>query len=289
MSAAPRPVTAAAEPTFAFVQFELPFALGPADGRYLARGHAGEIEHVVVLATLGAPTRAGFLKRRRDTTAAPQPPPEPVTTGRATIVHAAPLDAPDGWLGSVDREAEARTGVVALNRVLHAHRIASADPTVREISREQAIVVRLGVGPGERVADGRWSEAIVLPPPPPVRRSAALRPQERLAALLGGHDVALACEDLVLRARADLDAGRLREAALQADVALRAALAELEPWRTQGDLDRRLLELAVLAPEIAEAAETALQGGLETGQAEAVGQGIDRLEAALRARTAPGF
>ena len=37
----------------------------------------------------------------------------------------------------------------------------------------------------------------------------------------------LACEELVLRARADLDAGRFREAALQARVALESLLAEM--------------------------------------------------------------
>ena len=52
-------------------------------------------------------------------------------------------------------------------------------------------------------------------------------PEERFAALLGGREQALACEELVLRARADLDAGREREAALEARVALEALLAEL--------------------------------------------------------------
>ena len=57
-----------------------------------------------------------------------------------------------------------------------------------------------------------------------------LRPQERLAAILGGRDVALACEELALRARLDADAGRWREAAFQLRVALEAAIAELGPW-----------------------------------------------------------
>jgi hypothetical protein len=54
-----------------------------------------------------------------------------------------------------------------------------------------------------------------------------LAPQERLAAVLSGSDRILACEELVLRARADLDAARPREAALQARIALEALLAEL--------------------------------------------------------------
>ncbi len=68
-------------------------------------------------------------------------------------------------------------------------------------------------------------------------------PEERFAALLGAREQALVGEELVLRARADLDAGRPREAALQARVALEALLAELgrdgggaraeraRPWR----------------------------------------------------------
>ena len=35
-------------------------------------------------------------------------------------------------------------------------------------------------------------------------------PEERFAALLGGHETVLAAEELVLQARADLDAGRPR-------------------------------------------------------------------------------
>ena len=53
-------------------------------------------------------------------------------------------------------------------------------------------------------------------------------PDERFAALLGGREAALACEELVLRARADADAGRDREAALQARIALESLLSEME-------------------------------------------------------------
>src|SRR5919202_1454802 len=60
-----------------------------------------------------------------------------------------------------------------------------------------------------------------------LRRAETLAPQERLAALLGGSDEVLVAEELVLRARTDIDEGRPREAALQARVALEALLAEL--------------------------------------------------------------
>jgi hypothetical protein len=245
---------------------------------------------VVVLATLGAPPRAGLLRRRRRATeAAPEPPPEPVTTSRATVVVPEPLEAPDGWLAAADHDALAADAIDVLNRLLHHHAVASADPSVRPASRAQALVVRVGVGEGEQVADGRWRTALALPPPAEPKRALALRPQERLAALLGGRDVALACEVLVLRARQDLDGGRPREAALQADLAVRTALAELEAWRGHGDLGARADELRELAGPLAAAAARALEAGPAEGDAEAVERAVARLEAALRARSATGF
>ena len=179
-----------------------------------------------------------------------------------------------------------------LNRVLHAHRIAMADPYAREVARDQALVVRIGFGSGEHVAEGRWDQARELPREPTTARrpaTAALRPQERLASLLAGRDVMLACEDLVLRTRADIDAGRVREAALGLRATLEAALAELEPWREQAGLGQRLDELRSREEEVAGAASAALLGGLEERQISAVGSVLGRLEAALRARTAGGL
>ena len=46
--------------------------------------------------------------------------------------------------------------------------------------------------------------------------------------MLGGREQLDACETLLLRARADLDAGRSREAALQLRVGLEALLVELD-------------------------------------------------------------
>jgi hypothetical protein len=253
------------------------------------RGHAAELEHVLVIATLGAPERR-WLRGRRPKAASPTP--APVTTSRVTLVTAQPLDGEDAaarWLRGAG-EAEADAAVAVLNRVLHLHRAASADPHVREVRREQAVVVRVGFGEGEQVADGRWRQALELPESrPTARRTAALRPQERLAALLGGRDAALASEELVLRARQDVDAGRRREAALQLDVALTAALAELEPWAPRADLAARLAELRELQPGVQAAAHAALEGGIDDVTEAALRHALERLEAALRARTALGF
>jgi hypothetical protein len=262
------------------------------------RGHAGEATHVAVLATQAAPRaggrRPGVLRRRRPRPrpVAPGPPPAPVATTRATLIRAQPFDdAPEAerWLAGVDAEAEVAAALAVLNRVLHLHRTATADAAVREVARGQAIAARIGIGAGDQVADGRFARALELPPPPDRRRSAALRPDERLAALLAGRDVPLASEELALRARADLAAGREREAALQLRVALAAALDELTPWAPRADLGRRLDELRTLEPAAEAAAAAALQGGLDDAARADVERVLGRLEAALRARTALGF
>lgn len=277
-----------AERRFGFVQFEFPWALGPPDGRYVLRSGAPvRAEHVVVIATLGAPERRRLLAGRRPAQAAPEPDPEPVPTARATVIRAEPLDgeaAARAWIAG-DPDVRVAEALAVLGAVIAAHRVAAADPHVREPGREQALVVRVGHGAGEQVADGRWSEAVALPPPRGrrARRTSALRPQERLAALLAGRERALACEELVLRARLDLDYGREREAALQLDAALTAALAELP---REGELGRRRAELSEARKAVAKAAEAARGGELASAQRETVTATLGRLEAALRARAA---
>ncbi|HEY2719163.1 MAG TPA: hypothetical protein VGI52_05990, partial [Solirubrobacteraceae bacterium] len=195
------------ERLFLFIQFEFPWELGPPDGRYLMRANPdAEPEHVIVLGTHGArrrppdrgamwsaATRAGSRKHPVET----EPEPEPVATARATIVDPVSLSAErqaKAWLGELDGELEIGAAIGALNRVLHFHRLAAADPHVNEVSPEQALVIRAGWGEGEQVADGVWTHAVELPwrGRRGVRRkrigdrAAALRPQERLAVLLGG-------------------------------------------------------------------------------------------------------
>lgn len=277
---------------FRFVQLEFPWALGPEDGRYVLRGHAGEPAHVLMLTTLGAAQRR-LIGGKRVRDAAPEPPPEPVATARATIVGAVPFDSPidaQAWLASADLEAEVEAALSVLNVVVHAQRIAAADLFVREVTREQAIVARVGLGGGDQVAHGRWKTARELPlPRPHRRRSASLRPQERLAAILGGRDVALACEELALRARHDIERGRYREAAFQVRVALEAALAELEPWSDRPEVAERLAALHGDRAAVGAAANAALQGGLDEPSIEALTAALGRIEAALRARTSLGF
>jgi hypothetical protein len=280
---------------FRFVQVEFPWPLGPEDGRYVLRRHAGEEpDHVLVLRTLGAPQRR-LLARRKAKDAPPEPPPAAVVTVRATLVDALPLgdeEAARAWLRAADGEALVERALVVLNRVLHLHRVAVADGSAPEVVRERALFARVGFGSGDDVAEGRWTEAVELPAPQAPRRgrrAAVLRPQERLAALLGGRDAALACEALAQRARSDLDAGRGREAALQLRPALEAALSELEPWTERGDMSQRLDELAALRGEAIAVYDRALESGLDEDESATVDRVLGRVEAALRARTAGGF
>ncbi len=165
---------------FRFAQFEFPWALGPDDGRYVVRAPGrGEIEHVLVLATLGAPERR-LLARRRPREAEPEPAPAAVPTARATVIATEPFAdtaAAEAWLGlqREDRDETELLGALdVLNTLLHAQRVASADALVREVALPQALVARLGYGRGEEVAEGRWSAAFELPAEAR-RRSAAAR------------------------------------------------------------------------------------------------------------------
>ena len=282
-----------ARPLFRFVQFEFPWELGPAPGRYVLRDSAAEADlRVVVLATLGARERRLF-GRRKAQRLEPSGEAALVTTSRATMIRGHPVTDPaegEAWMAAYAEHVPAELAV--LNRVLHSHRVAAADPGVREVTLDQAIAIRVGYGAGEQVAEGKWTAAVEPGGEGAAirrlraQRVAALRPQERLAALLGGRDAALACEELALRARADLDAGRVREAALELRVTLEAALAELEAWRGVRDLDTRLEELRAERGTVGEAANAALQGGLPAETTAAVDRVLGRIEAALRARAA---
>jgi hypothetical protein len=291
---------------FRFAQVELPWALGPPDGRYLARPDAdaeaaAAPTHVIVFATLGAPERRRLAARRRSRPAEPEPLPASVVTGRATVIDVGqPLEgeaAAAAWLRAA-AEPELEEALRTLNRALHAFRVVSADPYLYPVARGQAIVARLGYGAGEQVAEGLWTAARELTAVGTTgsvsspgrlggigsRRSRLLAPQARLAAVLGGREPALACEELVLRARLDLDHARPREAALQLLIALDAALAELMADSRAEAFAERLGELRDQREAVAGAAQSALTGSLTDPEHEVVRFTVARLEAALRAR-----
>jgi len=270
---------------FGFVQWEFAGRLGPEPGRYVVRRFAGDdVRHVLVLTGAAAPRRTWGRRRVRRA----EPGPRPVDVTRATVIEAQPLADAEAWLAAAvgpRRDEVVDAALAVLARAVAAQRVAAADPFAADPDPARAIVTRVGYGDGEAVADGSWEVARELPVAAPPRRRRVLAPQERVAALLGGRDAALAAEELALRARADLARGRGREAALQLDAALRTARAELEGWRGQRDMAARLDELAAHAEPVAAAAQAALRGGLDAAQDAAVADALARLEAALRART----
>jgi hypothetical protein len=213
-----------------------------------------------------------------------------VATTRATIVEVGdPMTSPEqaaSWLSGAG-EDELAAGVAVLNRALHSYRLALADPHVHGIGRRDALVARLGYGAGEEVADGLWTDARELIDAGPRRRRTRIpAAQGRLAALLTGRQAPLATEELALRARLDLDEGRMREAALQVLVALDAALAELATDPTAPALAARIAELQGLHDGVAAAAQAALAGPLDLDQVKSSAFTLGRIEAALRARVA---
>jgi hypothetical protein len=301
-----------AQKLFVFIQLEFPWALGPPDGRYLMREREqGDPEKVVVLGTLqvGDSAAAGAERRNplrralssRPRPAAPDPDPARVTTTRVTVIDPVPLSAEQqarAWLADLDGERDVLAAVAVINRVLHYHRIAAADPYTREVSPAQALVIRAGWGEGEQVAAGRWLDASELPWRPRGTsarsrglggrsRSSALRPQERFAALLGARAGMLQCEELALRARLDLDHGRLGHAAIELDNAIASAVVEL---RAEGrhDLAIRVAELEQLQAGVSAQARAARPPSSAEPDEDALAHALGRLEAALRARTAAG-
>lgn len=231
-----------------------------------------------MLSTLGARERRRIGPSRHRRKAQPEPEPALIEITRATIIDVGdPLADPEraaAWLGAAG-ESELTDDLAVLNRALHAHRLATADPRVHGVGRSDALVARVGYGAGEEVADGKWTDARdLIDPGPRRRRSRIPAAQARLAALLTGRERALACEELVLRARLDLDEGRDREAGLQVRIAFECALAELPPDPSAPALTERIEELKSLAPTLA------------TADRDALSSALGRLEAALRARAA---
>jgi hypothetical protein len=280
-----------AAPLLPFVQLEFPGRIGIGDGRYLARSD-GEASDVLVAATLGTERAVAGRRRRHRASRAPAgtgAPALPVT--RLTVVTPTKLgpDEAERWLEDVSKDAEAAEAQVAsalrlINEAIAAQRAGAQDPYVHELDAARAVAIRVGFGLSDEVAEGEWTDARQLQlGAERGRRTEVLQPQERLAAVLGGRDEVLACENLILRARLDLDQGRSREAALQLRVGLEALLRELAEEDHAGVRE----DVAVLQDrrdEVVEAANGALRGSLGEDQAKMLGEVVTRSERALRRR-----
>ncbi len=246
--------------------------------------------------TAAAPA-APRRRRRKPKRAEPGAEPETTALARVTVVRAPePFDSSEQaerWLGETLDNAESIDAAVAealalLNRALHAHAVAGADPLGREVRGEHAATVRIGHGSGKEVASGRFADAHEIDlrggGRPRRRREEELRPQERVAALLGGREQLDACETLLLRARADLDAGRNREAALQLRVGLEALVVELDGALADPDHEKDMATLQSRRNEIGDAANEALHAELNATNLSSVRELLDVSERVLRRR-----
>jgi hypothetical protein len=241
----------------------------------------GEVAAVLVLGTLGAPQPR--RRRGRRGRSLEEAKPAAVPASRATVVHAEPFpsrDEAERWLGAVRgdegvREDELDRALGVLNRAVHAHRVSAPDAALGDLSLARATVTRIGFGAGDEVAQGRFGAAWELPRGRSKTKRSMEAPEERFAAIVSGRETALPAEELVLRARADIDAGRPREAALQARVALESLLAELP-----ADAPRRA-DLEADRTAVGQAANAALAGTLDEELARGLESALFRMERAL--------
>lgn len=176
-----------------------------------------------------------------------------------------------------------------MNRALHTQAVTAADPRARiDLSPAAAERVLIGYGSGEETADGRFHDARQVDVAPPAgarrRREEDLRPQERVAAVLRGRERLDACETLLLRARADLDAGREREAALQLRVGLEALLVELKDAVADPGHEKDMAVLRDRRAEAGNAANAALHGELSKAQRRHTEELLQTSERVLRRR-----
>jgi hypothetical protein len=263
----------------------------------LAREEEKRGESVLVVQTLGAPPPPA-RRRGRARKAESGAEPSPLPLSRATAVRAfAPFASEEHAVRWLDEATEAEDtadvlvaeGIGLLNQALHIHAVAGADPHGHELTVERAVAVRIGYGDGEEIASGNFTAAREIDvwasgASRRRRRQEDLRPQERVAAVLGGRESVDVCETLLLRARADLDAGRRREAALQLRVGFEALLVELagaiaDPGHAEdmGTLDARRSEAGNLA-------NSALSGDLTPEQDRQVTELLEICERVLRRR-----
>lgn len=284
---------------FGFAQFDLAGRLAVADGRYVLRD--GERERVLVIETIGAPPPTG-RRRRKPRDARADDVPDELPLARVTAVRAFEVledeRAAEDWLESVSDDEQAvdrllDEGIDDLNRALHAQAVASGDSRPQSMTAARTAAMRVGYGSGEQLADGLYTAARQVDPGHRAgsrrrQRDDELRPQQRVAAVLGGREQLNACETLLLRARADLDAGREREAALQLRVGLEALLAELRGALSDPGHEEDMATLGSRRGEVGDLANAALQGDLDEGQLQTLQDTQAICERVLRRRRVLG-
>jgi hypothetical protein len=194
---------------------------------------------------LGSPRPERRGRRRARPVEPGDPSPVSLTVVTVTGEHLADEAEGSNWLkavsGNRERGAEEiRAATRIVNRALSAVRAGARDPLVHEIGASRALVIRIGHGSGDQLAEGLWTEASELPRPRRGRLD-TVDSQSRVAAVLAGRDEVHPAETLMLRARLDAEQGRDGEAVYGLRAA-RAAIDEL-PAASRKKLLEQLAEI----------------------------------------------
>ncbi|MBN8868167.1 MAG: hypothetical protein J0H98_11490 [Solirubrobacterales bacterium] len=264
------------------------------DGRYLDR--TGESERVLVLETEGAlpPARR---RRRRPRKAVETDAPVTVTVTVVTVVRAGEPFAGESeaaaWLGRLEEEEFTEElledAIAALDRARAADATASGVPFGTPTSLSAVLSARIGYGEGERVASGRYLEALEIDArggTGGVRRERAERtkPLARTAAILGGRELATGCEVLIPRVRLDLATGNQTAAAIAIRPAVQATIAELEFALDEPEHEQDLDRLEELLPSLEGVADRAVREQLSAADLEALEAALGVAERVIRRR-----
>lgn len=245
--------------------------------------------------TLGVPRASGRKRRRGRAIAAEGFEGTPLPLARYGVARPRPFESEsdaEAWLAGVSSDHEQATSLLdsalaAINAALHAQRAAAADPYVSELSPTTAQTRRIGYGTGDEVADGRWTRGIEIAAYTSDRlqnRLAAIEPQERLAAILGANQVVLPCEVLILRAQADLDHGRTREAMLQLVIGVDALLGEV-PAGASAEMDGDLEAITSARDSIGAVASSAISQEPDADQIKVASKVLARCRRVLSRRS----
>lgn len=223
----------------------------------------------------------------------------PVTASIAvvTVIRADhPFDseaAAEDWFGRLDDSdytGEILDDAIAtLDRARAADAATSGLPFGTRTEVGSILTARVGYGEGERVASGRFLEALEVD----ARGGTASGRREKIArtgslartaAILGGRERSAACEVLVPRVRLDLDTGNDAAARLTIEAAAEATINELEFALDDPDHEDDLDRLEQLLPALAEVSGRAAKGEPDPGGEQLVENALEIAERIIRRR-----
>ena len=224
------------------------------------------MERVTVLETIGILPPARRNKRK------PKPEQEReakvrVPVSKVTVIFA-DLELGDEvaageWLAGLDPEEcdemlEEAFG--SLDRLLATQAAATGQPYVRPWGEADALAARVGFADGDGAYAGELASALSVDvrggaAAPRRERLSRAAPSRRVAAILRGRERPRASELLVPRVRADLDAGRVVEAAAAIEAAAALTVAELGDLAEDDGHQKDVATLEAMRPDLASITE----------------------------------